>query len=87
MRSLASQQGAVFDVEEKHVKELQEIFEEAKGKKDFEVFKCQKLPEFYEASQRSGPAQNGYGNSGGYGGSRGGSGYGNNRGGGYGNQG
>lgn len=48
MRSLASCQGAVFDVEEQYVKEFVDIFEDTKGKKDFEVYKCQKLPEFYE---------------------------------------
>ena len=72
MRSLASQQGAVFDVEEQYVKEFQELFEDTKGKKDFEIFKCQKLPEFYEASSNR-PQQNGYGNfNTGYGGNRGG---------------
>lgn len=85
MRSLASCQGAVFDVESKFVKEFEEIFEDTKGKKDFEVFKCEKLPEFYESQA---PQQNG--GRGGYGNSRGG-GYGNqgygSRGGGYGNQG
>jgi hypothetical protein len=45
-----------------------EVFEETKGKKDFEVYKCQNLPEFYDAAVRAPPGggQGGYGR-GGYG--------------------
>lgn len=72
MRCLASQMGCVFDVEEQHVKELQTIFEDKNGKTDFEVTKCEQLPELFEGDK--GPARNGFGGGGGYGGNRGGGG-------------
>lgn len=79
MRTLASQQGAVFDVEEQHVKEFQEIFDDTRGKRDFEMTKCEQLPELFEGdgARPHNPGhggQNGYGNRGG---GFGGGGYGN----------
>lgn len=90
MRALADKTGAVFDVDEKHVAQFDEIFEHAKegGRQmEFELFRCKALPDLLEAqgSAMSGGG-GGYGGGGGGYGGRGGSsgGYGGRGGGGYG---
>jgi ATP-dependent RNA helicase DDX21 len=48
MRTLASQNGAVFDVEEKFTEEFQQIFDGESGRRDFEIKKCEQLPDLFE---------------------------------------
>ena len=53
LRALADKTGAVFDVDEAHVGQFEEIFEKAKegGRQmDFELYRCKALPELLESA-------------------------------------
>lgn len=63
MRALANMQGAVFDVPEDKVSSFEDIFEHAKdsGRRlDFEISKCETLPDLLDNQQQQKPAYGAY---------------------------
>jgi len=57
MRGLSDSKGAVFDVEENQAQQFADIFTHAKdnGRKlDFDLFKCEALPELMDSDSRMG---------------------------------